>query len=38
MATEGKNLSTIESITLSNSDKTKIGIVVSSWNSKITER
>ena len=37
MATEGKNLSNIESITLSKPDKIKIGIVVSSWNTKITE-
>jgi 6,7-dimethyl-8-ribityllumazine synthase len=38
MATEGKDLSNIESITISSPNKIKIGIVVSSWNNNITER
>tara|TARA_B100001287_G_scaffold38285_1_gene27583 strand:- start:6089 stop:6604 length:516 start_codon:yes stop_codon:yes gene_type:complete len=38
MATKGKDLSVIESVTLSNSEKVKVGLVVSKWNNKITER
>ena len=38
MATKGKDLSVIESVTLSNPEKIKVGLVVSKWNNKITER
>lgn len=38
MATTGNNLSKIEKFTLTNTDKIKIGIVVASWNNKITDR
>ena len=38
MASVGNNLSREKKFPLLNSDKVKIGIVVSDWNSQITER
>ena len=38
MATKGKNLSSEEKFIVSNPEKTRIGIVVSDWNKKITNR
>ena len=38
MATSGKNLSKIESFSITNPDQLKIGIVIAEWNSKITNR
>ena len=38
MATKGKNLSSEEKFIVSNPEKIRIGIVVSDWNKKITNR
>jgi len=38
MATVGNNLSKEETFPISNPEKLKIGIVISDWNSHITER
>jgi 6,7-dimethyl-8-ribityllumazine synthase len=38
MATEGKNLSNLEEFQLTQPDKIKVGLVVASWNNKITDR
>ena len=38
MATRGKNLSSEEKFIVSNPEKTRIGIIVSDWNKKITNR
>ena len=38
MATKGKNLSSEEKFIVSNPEKTRIGIIVSDWNKKITNR
>ena len=38
MATKGNNLSKTESFNLTNPEKIKIGLIVSRWNSQITDR
>ena len=38
MATQGNNLSKIESFPITNPEKIKIGVVVAEWNKKITDK